>query len=204
MFIVIDGGEGVGKSTLTNNLKKHFESQGKEVVLAKEPGGTDFAYELRLLFKGHDDLHVMTQYHMLLAGRYDHLKRVIAPAIERGAVVICDRFDSSTYAHQIRVQEDLRDKFWEDRDKMLSEFNLKPIYVIPHVHIDTAIERIYGRDKVIDRFDSAPKEVHESVQSAYLDFAEQIKKCPHSDGHCVDTVKAPDEVFLEVKDKLEN
>lgn len=99
MFIVLEGSDGCGKSSQIEPLAQHLRSRGREVVLTREPGGTDLAEKLRalMLFEPMDQL---TEALLAFAARRDHLQRTIAPALQRGACVICDRFTPSTVAYQ--------------------------------------------------------------------------------------------------------
>ena len=99
LFVSFEGIDGAGKSTHIANLEKAFRESGREVVLTREPGGTPLAEKLRALIL-HDAMDPLAEALLCFAGRRDHLSQVILPAIERGAVVLCDRFTDSTYAYQ--------------------------------------------------------------------------------------------------------
>ena len=101
-FITFEGGEGAGKSTQARVLGDHLGTNGIEVVLTREPGGTPFAEQVRGLLLGsnlppHDAL---AEALLFYAARADHLARVIRPALEAGKWVICDRFSDSTRVYQ--------------------------------------------------------------------------------------------------------
>jgi dTMP kinase len=101
IFITLEGGDGVGKSTAAARLAEAMQASGHEVVLTREPGGTPGAEAVRTLLLGsktHFDPLAQTMLHF--AARADHVARVIRPALTRGAVVICDRFYDSTMAYQ--------------------------------------------------------------------------------------------------------
>ncbi|WP_439545333.1 dTMP kinase [Sandarakinorhabdus sp.] len=101
-FITLEGGEGSGKSTQARLLAEALQSQGHEVVLTREPGGTPGAEAIRnLLVTGDPDRWTAWSEALLVAAaRVDHVTRVIRPALARGATVICDRFIDSTRAYQ--------------------------------------------------------------------------------------------------------
>ncbi|WP_342642306.1 dTMP kinase [Rhodoligotrophos ferricapiens] len=102
-FITFEGGEGTGKSTQARLLADRLaRDTGREVLLTREPGGTDGAEAIRaLLVNGSTDRWSATAEALLnYAARDDHLRRVIRPALERGAFVVCDRFADSTRAYQ--------------------------------------------------------------------------------------------------------
>lgn len=93
-FISIEGGDGAGKSTYIPKIKEYLESLGQEVVLTREPGGTELSEKLRTLFTD-IEMSVVTETLLLETGRSDHVDRVIRPALEAGKWVICDRFSDS-------------------------------------------------------------------------------------------------------------
>ena len=101
-FITVEGTEGVGKSTNIGFIKSVLETQGIEVVLTREPGGTPLAEELRSLLLSPRDEHVHQDAEILMvfAARAQHLNQVILPALQRGAWVLGDRFTDATFAYQ--------------------------------------------------------------------------------------------------------
>lgn len=101
LFITLEGGEGVGKSTAAANLAALLRENGHEVVLTREPGGTKGAEAIRdLLLKQNVPLVAMAQTMLHFAARSDHVEQSIRPALEQGKIVVCDRFYDSTIAYQ--------------------------------------------------------------------------------------------------------
>lgn len=99
LFISFEGIDGAGKSTHIDALATAFRAQGRVVVLTREPGGTPLAEQLRTLVLN-DAMDAMTEAFLVFAARRDHIVRVIRPALERGEVVLCDRFTDATFAYQ--------------------------------------------------------------------------------------------------------
>lgn len=101
-FITFEGGEGAGKSTQVQRLAARLKADGREVVTTREPGGSPGAESIRdLVLRGAADRwSPVTETLLMYASRRDHIERVIRPALERGAWVICDRFADSTRAYQ--------------------------------------------------------------------------------------------------------
>jgi dTMP kinase len=107
-FISLEGGEGAGKSTAIASLHGLLQSLGHEVVLTREPGGTPLAERIRGLLLDRtpdgdaevEPLEAETELLLVFAARAQHVRRVIAPALQRGAFVISDRFTDSSYAYQ--------------------------------------------------------------------------------------------------------
>ena len=99
LFISFEGIDGAGKSTHLDALAQAFRAQGRVVTLTREPGGTPLAEKLRTLVLN-DAMDPMTEALLVFAARRDHLQQVIEPALERGEVVLCDRFTDATFAYQ--------------------------------------------------------------------------------------------------------
>ena len=104
LFITLEGGEGSGKSTQASRLRMWFEDlfPGREIIVTREPGGTDQAEEIRdILVNGSaDKLAVQTEALLMIAARTEHVLKVLKPALMRNAIVICDRFSDSTLVYQ--------------------------------------------------------------------------------------------------------
>ena len=101
-FLTFEGVEGSGKSTQTTLLAEKLTHAGFEVVTTREPGGTELGRQLRSMLLATDALAPAAETELLLylADRAEHISRLIRPALERGAVVIADRFADSTLAYQ--------------------------------------------------------------------------------------------------------
>ena len=102
LFITVEGGEGVGKSTNIGFLKSVLQEKGLEVIVTREPGGTPLAEEIReVLIKNRDEKVVSeTELLLMFAARAQHLHQKILPALSQGQCVISDRFTDATYAYQ--------------------------------------------------------------------------------------------------------
>ncbi|MCA6299155.1 MAG: dTMP kinase, partial [Phenylobacterium sp.] len=102
LFISFEGGEGVGKSTQVRRLAARLEASGHEVVVTREPGGSPGAEAIRnLVLNGSADRwSPVTETLLMYASRRDHIERTLRPALDRGAVVLCDRYADSTRAYQ--------------------------------------------------------------------------------------------------------
>ena len=98
-FITFEGIDGAGKSTHIAALAQAFRAAGRQVTLTREPGGTPLAEKLRALVLN-DAMDPLTETLLMFAARRDHIRQVIAPALARGDVVLCDRFTDATFAYQ--------------------------------------------------------------------------------------------------------
>jgi dTMP kinase len=98
-FVSFEGIDGAGKSSHIEALAQWLRARGADVELTREPGGTPLAESLRALFL-HEHMDALTEALLVFAARRDHLVQRIAPALARGAVVLCDRFTDATFAYQ--------------------------------------------------------------------------------------------------------
>jgi dTMP kinase len=98
-FLTFEGQDGAGKSSHIQPLADSLRSQGFDVLLTREPGGTPLAEKIRSLIL-HEEMDVLTETMLAFAARRDHIEQVIRPALAEGKFVICDRFTDSTYAYQ--------------------------------------------------------------------------------------------------------
>lgn len=98
MFIVFEGGEGSGKSTAGAAVAERLRADGRDVLLTREPGGTRAGEIVRALL--HEQLAPWAEAFAFLAARAQIVAEVIRPALDRGAIVICDRYEASFFAYQ--------------------------------------------------------------------------------------------------------
>ena len=101
-FITFEGIDGCGKTTQIQLARTFLEKQGNQVVTTLEPGGTDIGIQIRKILLNQKNQSLVQESEMLLylADRIQHLKEVILPALEKGNLVLCDRFHDSTVAYQ--------------------------------------------------------------------------------------------------------
>lgn len=180
LFITFEGPEGAGKTTQIKRLRHELEGKGREVIVTREPGGTEVAEQLRDIVKHHVGEEPITDEAELLlfaASRAQHVRNLIAPSTEKGIIVLCDRFIDSTTAYQgYGRQQDL---------DFISKLNQYAIHgFIPHLTIllDITPEKGFERtvlrqqklfEDVEDRIEGETIEFHRRVRSGYLKIAEQ-------------------------------
>jgi dTMP kinase len=99
IFISFEGIDGAGKSSHVQAVADAFAQAKRQVVLTREPGGTPLAEKLRDMVL-HDNMDALSEVLLMFAARRDHLQQVIEPALNRGDVVVCDRFTDATFAYQ--------------------------------------------------------------------------------------------------------
>ncbi len=167
-FIVFEGGEGSGKSTQAERLAAALSSEAREVVLTFEPGDTKLGAQVRELLL-HVDVPVdaRTELLLMLADRAEHVASVIRPALDRGAIVISDRYSPSTLAYQ-GVARGLGVAI-VDQLNAVATAGLEPdIVVVLDVSDEVAQQRVpSGRD----RLERAGDDFHATVRRAYRDLA---------------------------------
>lgn len=168
MFIVFEGIDGAGKSSHIPRVAKAAESRGMEVVLTREPGGTPLGERLRSLVLT-EPMDPDTELLLMFAARNEHVKKVIKPALQRGALVLCDRFVGSTYAFQgggrrldmTRI-ESLH--AWSDIPKPDATF----LFDLP---TEIATQRM--QDRVLDKFELEGQAFSARVRAAYLKMVDE-------------------------------
>lgn len=176
-FITFEGGEGTGKSTQMRLLAAWFRDQDREVVETREPGGTAIAEAVRkiLLDSAHEP-DGLTEVFLLEAARHDHVERLIRPALERGAVVLSDRFADSSTVYQGMVRK--LGAAVVRQLNALATGGLEPdLTVIIDMNPDRALGRARGRntaDGQSNRLDDEPMEFHRQIRTAFLSLARSV------------------------------
>ena len=168
VFIAFEGGEGTGKSTQSKLLKKWLEKEGEEVVLSREPGGTDLGQGLRKILLGHETGAISPRAEALLyaADRAHHVFSLIRPALDRGDIVITDRYFDSSIAYQgagrvLQPNEVAR----------ISRWATESLFPTLTIIIDMPAEVGLGRLKSRDRLEAEPLAFHERVRNEFLQIA---------------------------------
>ncbi len=169
-FIVFEGGEGAGKSTQEALLAESLTDLGHVIVRTREPGGTPAAEIMRdlVLNPKYEGLDARAEALLFAAARGEHVSRIVRPALERGHVVICDRFIDSSVAYQGYGRDLGADRI---RDLSLwATYGLVPdLTVVLDISPEVGLSRVSDPD----RLESEPLEYHESVRQAYLAIAGQ-------------------------------
>ncbi len=174
-FISIEGGEGCGKSTQIKQIANRLSSIGIDVIITREPGGTDNAEAIReLLLSGGDNRWDSRAEALLFAAaRGDHVRNLIKPALMRGQWVLCDRFLESSRAYQ-SGGSGLSDATILQLHEIGSEGFLPDRVLVLDLDEDAANERVSMRDgDVRDRIGGRPKIFHTAVRQAFRSYAEQ-------------------------------
>lgn len=185
LFITLEGGEGAGKSTLAASLAASLERDGREVVLTREPGGTPNAEALRaLLVEGETGRwSPMAETLLMFAARLDHVERLVKPALDRGAVVVCDRFTDSTRAYQGAAGGVETARIDAVRDAALGDFEADLTFIID-LDPSVGLARTRTRGETETRFERQPDAFHTALRKAFLDIASSApERCVVLDGN---------------------
>jgi dTMP kinase len=169
-FVVLEGGEGSGKSTQAQILARRLRADGRDVVETFEPGGTARGALLRsVLLDDETPLDPRAELLLLAADRAQHVSELIEPALARGRVVVCDRFSPSTLVYQ-GVARGLGVDAVETIDRFAARGAQPDVVVVLDVSDAVALERL---PEARDRFERAGAEFHATVRGAYRDLAAQ-------------------------------
>ncbi len=168
VFIVFEGGEGSGKSTQLALLAARLRESGHEVVVTREPGGSPRAEHIReiLLDRGSAGMDPRCEALLFAAARADHAAEVIRPALQRGAVVISDRYLDSSVAYQ-----GLARGLGEDRIRSLSRWATQDL--VPDLTLVLDIDPRHGvaRAQDANRLEAESMDFHDAVRAGFLGFA---------------------------------
>ena len=173
LFITVEGGEGVGKSTNMEYLQEHLRDAGVDLVVTREPGGTSLGEELReLLLKPRpEQMAPAAELLLIFAARAQHLSQVIEPALAAGRWVLCDRFTDATYAYQgggRQLPVTLVRKL-----EQLVQGELRPDYtLLLDCPVDVGMDRASARGE-LDRFEQEQVAFFERVRATYLQLARE-------------------------------
>ena len=202
-FIVIEGGEGSGKSSILMRLK---EKLGDTIHTTREPGGTPYAELIREAAIKNPlakTAPAETTLCLMFASRYDNIANMIGPSLKNGVSIITDRFDASSYAYQVHAQSKgkLKKLFWHLHDQLI----IKPdLYIFFDVEPKEGIRRASHRNQTLllgkkyDHFDDREIDFHTNVREGYMKF---FKKVPHK---IIDANQSIEKVFQDFEKMLES
>ncbi|MFA7287862.1 MAG: dTMP kinase [Melioribacteraceae bacterium] len=178
MFISFEGLDFSGKSTQVELLKKYFETKGEEVLLIREPGGTTISEKIRdiLLDKKNSLMHIETELLLFTASRAQLVNEVIIPALNRGKIVISDRFHDSSIAYQ-SFGRGISFDFVNN----LQNYIIRNVIPALTFFIDIDIKEMFNRKNRIlpfdlDRIELSDELFYNKVRDGYLDIAKKEKR----------------------------
>ena len=194
-FVALEGGEGAGKSTQAQRLRAWLEGEGRDVVLTHEPGDTEVGRQLRgiVLDPATGDISARTETLLYAADKAEHVERVVLPALQRGAVVVTDRYVDSTIAYQgggrdLSPEEVETIARWATRD-------VRPdLTVLLDLAPGDGLTRFTGRDRI----EAESTDFHDRVRATFLRLA-----AADPDHYLVvDARLSPDDIEEQVRARL--
>jgi dTMP kinase len=196
VFVCFEGGEGAGKSTQARALRGRLEEAGYDVLLTFEPGDTEVGRKVRqiVLDPATGDLSDRTEALLYAADKAEHVDTVVLPALERGQVVVTDRYVDSALAYQGSGRD--QDRAQVEQVNRWATRDLRPHLT---VLLDLEPHHGLGRFDARDRIEGESVEFHERVRAAFLGMAEA-----DPDHYLVLDARRPvDEIAAAVRDRVE-
>lgn len=205
VFISLEGIEGAGKTTLIQKMIAYFEKAGKEVLLTREPGGSELGQKLRqIILNAEEKICPAAELFLFLADRAEHVQSCIKPVLAQGKIVLCDRFIDSTVAYQgygrgmdIKELQMLND---------LAAHGLKPdLTIILDLAPEIGLARANARNKELNltikegRFEAEALEFHQKIRAGFLALSKQEDRF-----FVVNAEQTAEAVFADVCKKLQS
>lgn len=173
VLITVEGVEGSGKSTQCARLEQHLSGRGLQVVRTSEPDGTPLGLRVRTLFEADGPTPTpLTQTFLFMAARQEHVTRVIAPALARGAVVISDRYADATVAYQ-GYGQGMDVQTIRELNMLATGGVLPDLTLVLDLDPAAGMRRIHGR--ALDAFEKMDTAFHRRVREGYLEIARADK-----------------------------
>ncbi len=194
LFISFEGIDGAGKSTQIDMLKSHLENLGYNVIVTREPGGSELCNKIRdiLLDKNNTDLCSMAELLLYYADRAQHINEVILPHINSGGCVICDRYYDSSYAYQLagrKIDESILDIL----NNMVVADADPDITFLLDLTLEVSLKRVSGRGES-DRLELESNAFKQRVRDGFLHQAQK-----HKNRICVvDAAQTPKAIFEDI------
>ncbi|HJM86376.1 MAG TPA: dTMP kinase [Candidatus Marinimicrobia bacterium] len=172
LFITFEGIDGCGKSTQARGLERRLEEEGNAPLLLREPGGTPISEDIRKVLLNPDNSSMAPENEALLlaASRSQLLKEVIIPRLEKGTIVLCDRYIDSTLAYQ-GFGRDLPQKWLRQINRLAFELAIPDKTFLFDLPVDVALSRLGNRQR--DRIEATGVDFLEKVRNGFLTLAEQ-------------------------------
>ena len=206
LFVTFEGGEGAGKSTQIRMLADQLRAAGHEVLVTREPGGSPGAEAIRhvVLSGAAEPFGPEMEAVLFAAARADHIDRTIHPALERGAVVLCDRFVDSSRVYQ-GVTGGIDRGFMESLERTTVEDMMPDLTLILDIDPEEGLRRASERrgGSQADRFEKEALSLHRRRRKAFLEIAKaEPKRCKVIDASRP-TGKIAAEIASTIEDAIE-
>ncbi|MBM7694802.1 dTMP kinase [Peribacillus deserti] len=200
MFITFEGPEGAGKTTVLGMLREYLEEQGFKVLLTREPGGIPIAEQIRevILSTLNTKMDPRTEALLYAAARRQHLVEKVIPALEKGCIVLCDRFIDSSLAYQGYARG-----LGINEVSTINEFAIEGLWPDATFYYDidpeVGLKRISSNSgREVNRLDSENLEFHHKVKEGYMELINRYR----GRFHIINAEKELPLVFEQTKTKL--
>ena len=202
IFISLEGGEGSGKSTQIRRLQAWLRDAypNRDIITTREPGGVESAEDIRnLLVQGDTDrLKPKTDALLMLASRIEHVERLILPSLQKGAIILCDRFSDSSFVYQT-----ITGGYSEKELRHLHQLSIGDL--VPHktflldLPAENGLSRANQRPSQTEaRFEAKGLAYHKQVRDSYLALAHEAP----SRFVVIDALQTEDEIFAKLQDEV--
>ncbi len=173
-MVVFDGSNGAGKTTVIKGVEKYLASKGFDVLLTREPGGTPIGEKIRdvILDPSTPEMSFMTELMLFGAGRAQHIKEKIIPALAKGKIVISDRFDAATFSFQHYARGIDLDTIIKINDLALAGFSPE-MNIVLDLDPNEGLKRVHSRGEGLDRLEDEKVEFLIKARNGYLMQAKQ-------------------------------
>ena len=199
-FITFEGGEGTGKSTQAKLLFSSIKNTSEKVILTREPGGTNIAEEIRkIIVKNNYNLNKVSELLLIYAARNEHLKDTIIPSLDKGHVILCDRFLDSTFVYQVQGKK-IDTKIFEFFNKLIIK-NYKPeVTFIIDIDPIIGIERSLKLNKKETKYEKLPLSFHEKVRKDFITLSKKDERFKLIDGN-KSIIEIHKEIIMTINEK---
>lgn len=201
LFIVFEGGEGSGKSTMLHRVAEWLRGVNIECITTREPGGIKISENIReiILDKDNTNMDSRTEALLYAAARRQHLIEKVVPAINDGNIVLCDRFIDSSLAYQGYARNLGIDEIYNINKFAIDEY-MPDLTLFFDLNPEEGLRRINNdNNREVNRLDLEKMDFHYKVREGYNILLERYKNRIVR----IDASKSIDEVFNEVKNILE-
>lgn len=199
LFITFEGPEGAGKSTQLGRLRDFIQGSGLNVLITREPGGTAIGERIRSLLLSRESVEMAPEAEALLhtAARAQHVREVIRPALDRGDIVLCDRYVDSTIAYQ-GGGRGLPCGQLLDAQRLATAGLLPELTILLDIDVETGLKRRVSAIGTANRMDEEGIAFHRRVRAAYR----QLAAAEPERWVVIDADRNPDDVWSEVRESV--
>lgn len=199
-FIVIEGGDGTGKSTQIKLIAEYLRKKGFDVIITREPGGVTTAEKIRGIILN-EEIDPVTEALLFASARREHLKKKVIPALSKGQIVLCDRFVYSSLAYQGYARGLGIENVYKINEPAI-EGIMPGLTILLELSPEKGIERINSnRADEVNRLDLEGLDFHNKVRDGYSKVVEMY---PENKYVKIDASQSIEDVFEDIKKAIDN